>query len=149
MCVCLKRSSFNHQARRHRLSSERGFTLIEIVVALAILALAVPILFNLISDNIKRIGFATSTANAELMAQSLLATVGVEIPLHEANMAGDFSDNFRWQLHISPWGDPTERKRWPIKAYEVSTEIFWPDGEHGRSIALTTLRLAPKEPGND
>src|SRR6476646_6335819 len=117
MFVCCK-DIFIYQARRRRLSSEAGFTLIEIVVALAILALAAPILFNLISDSINRIGFATSTAKAELLAQSLLATVGVEIPLHEANLAGDFSGNFRWQLRMSPWGDPADRKRWPIKAYE-------------------------------
>ena len=55
-------------------------------------------------------------------------------------------DGSHWRVRVEPYGDAADRRAWPVGAYLVSAEIAWHDGVHERSVALTTLRLGPKEP---
>ncbi len=65
--------------------------------------------------------------------------------IRHGDTEGAFSDGFHWRLKAKPYGDAVERQEWPIDAYTVSAEVSWNDGFSERSVALTTLRLAPKE----
>jgi general secretion pathway protein I len=125
---------------------EAGFTLLEIVAALAILSLSLSVLFGLLSDGLRRTGQAGAVAEATSHAQSLLARVGTELPIQSGVTLGEFSNGVRWRLQMEPYGDAAERRAWPVDAYAISAEVAWGDGRDGRSVALTTLRLAPKEP---
>lgn len=129
----------------HRSDKEAGFTLPEIVVALAILALSLSPLFGLLSDALRRTGQAEAMAEAGSLAQSLLARVGTELPILPGTTTGEFANGIRWRLQMDPYGDAGDRGAWPVAAYTISAEIAWADGVHERSVALSTLRLAPKE----
>jgi hypothetical protein len=59
---------------------------------------------------------------------------------------GQADNGFRWQVHIEPYGDGTDRREGTIAAHQVLAEVLWRDGVEERSLALTTLRLGPKEP---
>jgi general secretion pathway protein I len=84
-------------------------------------------------------------AEAGSLAQSLLAKVGTELPVQQGQTAGELADGLRWRLRMEPYGDSVDRQQWPLGAFTVSAEVTW--GDHGQehSVALTTLRLAPKE----
>lgn len=127
-------------------SKEAGFALLEVLVALAILALTLSVLVGVLSDGVGRARQAEALAEAGLRARSLLARVGTEIPLRQGLTTGQFANGLRWQLRIEVYGDATERRAWPVGAYSVSAEIVWHDGVRERSAVLTTLRLGPKEP---
>lgn len=133
------------QTTRTRIGREGGFTLPEILAALAILALSLSVLFGLLSDGLRRTGRAEATAEAGALAQSLLARVGTELPIEPGLTTGEFPNGLRWRLHMEPYGDGGDRQAWPVAAHVVSAEVAWGDGEQRRSVALTTLRLALKE----
>jgi general secretion pathway protein I len=126
--------------------TEAGFTLLEVVAALAILALLLGVLLGLLSDGLRRTGQAEAMAEAGSLAQSLLARVGTELPIQPGVTAGEFQNGARWRLQMEPYGDAADRRAWPVDAYTVSAEIAWGDRTHEQSVVLTTLRLAPKEP---
>jgi general secretion pathway protein I len=130
---------------RRGIKTEAGFALIEVIAALAILALSLGVLLSAISDGIWRTGQAERMAEAGSLAQSLLAKVGTEVPVQQGQTAGELADGFRWRLRMEPYGDTVDRQQWPLDAFAVSAEVSW--GDHGQehSVALTTLRLAPKE----
>jgi general secretion pathway protein I len=131
--------------------TEAGFALIEVIAALAILALSLGVLLSVISDGIRRTGQAEKMAEASSLAQSLLAKVGTELPVQQGDMTGELADGFRWRLRMEPYGDSVDRQQWPLGVFTVSAEVTWGDagiwGDHGQahSVAVTTLRLAPKE----
>ena len=124
---------------------EAGFTVIEIIVALAILALSLSVLFGVISDGLLRTNQAAKMEQAVSLAQSLLAKVGTELPVRQGLVAGEFAEGFRWNLRLEPYDDIVDPQQWPLGAYKVSAEIFWGDRLREDSITVNTLRLGPKE----
>jgi general secretion pathway protein I len=128
-----------------RQDQEAGFTLPEIVAALAILTLSLSVLLGLISDGLRRTSRAETLAEASTQAQSLLARVGTELPLRPGTTTGELANGFRWRLEIEPYGDAADRRSWPVAARTVTATIAWGDGLQERTVVLTTLRLGSKE----
>jgi general secretion pathway protein I len=129
--------------RRSR--GQAGFTLVEIIVALAILALCLSVLLSTISDALWRTSAGEAQAEAASMARSLLAQAGGTVPLRDGEAAGQLDNGFRWRLRMEGYGDGVDRQVLPVRAYRVTAEVFWNDARREQSIALTTLRLGPNE----
>jgi general secretion pathway protein I len=129
---------------RH-VSEEAGFTLIEVIVAIAILSTGLGILLSTMSHSLQQVAQAEKMAEAGSLAQSLIAGVGTELPFREGESGGQFPNGYRWHLAMHQYGDPKERDVWPVGAYTISAEITWADGPHLRFYSLSTLRLGPKE----
>src|SRR5690606_343726 len=88
-------------------ASQRGYTLIEVIVAFALLALGLTLLLGTLSGSTRQVRWAADAGRATLHAQSLLDTVGIIKPLQPGQRTGDFDDGrYRWVLSISPWQDP-------------------------------------------
>jgi general secretion pathway protein I len=109
---------------------ERGFTLIEVLAALVILALSLGALLRLVSGGLGGLGAAEDYTTASLLAESWLEGLGVERALLEGEETGAFDER----------GEPSD---WPVRAYEVQLTVLWDEGIGQRSIVLLTLRLAP------
>jgi general secretion pathway protein I len=122
----------------------RGFTLLEILVALAILAVSIGVLTASFSMSVD----GTRTARRELdvaaAAQSVLARVGADIPVRAGALSGSAGEGLRWQINIAPYGDPNASPGLLVAAFEVSLEIQWEEDGRSRALTVKTLRLAPK-----
>jgi prepilin-type N-terminal cleavage/methylation domain-containing protein len=124
---------------------DEGFTLVEVVVAIAILALVAGVIFRANSDSVRNIERADALANGSAIAQSLIAEIGAEIPLREGEVRGQSSNGLAWRVRMERYGDPTNRAQWPLAAYTVTAEVTLPDAADGQPVTLRTLRLGPKE----
>jgi general secretion pathway protein I len=124
---------------------QAGFSLIEILTALAILSFSLAVLMPALANNL-RIGDTVRTQSiARLHIQSLLAEIGVTKPLEPGEQSGDYGDGTSWGLQIEPYGSEAEQARWPVAAYRVTATVSWPArGERMRFLTLTTLRAGPK-----
>jgi general secretion pathway protein I len=123
----------------------RGFTLVEVIVAMAILSLTLAVLLNVITNAIRQSGDGEKLAQAGALAQSLLAKLGTELPIRETRDSGQSPNGLRWRLSLQRFGDVADQRQWPVGAYRVSVEIHWGEGGRERLLGLTSLRLAPKE----
>jgi general secretion pathway protein I len=134
--VCRKRSLADQ-------SDEAGFTLVEVIVALAMLSVGLTVLLGMISSGIGRTGTAERTAEAASLAQSLLAEAGTELAVGAEERNGTFPHGYRWHLMMQPYRtrDDAERR---IQLYRVAAQVDWGEGTDRRSFALSTLRLGPK-----
>ena len=92
------RSSDRHAKRR-----QRGFSLLEILVAFSILALSLGVLMQIFSGSLRNADVTRDQAQAVALAQSLLASAGVETTLAPGESAGVLDDKFRWLLRVSPF----------------------------------------------
>lgn len=127
---------------------ERGYSLIEVIVAFALLALALTLLLGTLSGATRQVRWSGDAGRAALHAQSLLDQVGVGEPLRPGQRDGEFDDGrYRWTLAVTPWTDPAlppaiANDPAALRLYAVTLSVQWGDGRPGEQLQLRTLRLA-------
>jgi general secretion pathway protein I len=123
-----------------------GFTLLEVVVALAIAGLGLVGLFQAGSTGLVTADTAARTEEAVERAQSHLAAIGRDAALNAGQFTDDDGGGYRWRLSVRP----VESRQMPgtdggsatsTTLYAVEVEISWRDAGHKRSVVLRTLRL--------
>lgn len=129
---------------------QRGFTLIEVVVAFALLALALTFLLGSLSGAARQVRIASDSSRATLHAQSLLAQLGVGETLQPGRRQGDFeAGRYRWALEIAPYADPlkqaaaTDNPSAPRLLW-LRLSVEW-GAAPGQQLQWQTLRLAPAD----
>ncbi len=119
-----------------------GFTLLEVVVAVAILALTLGAVMRVFSASLRGLAAAERHTVAALHAQSKLAEIGVEEPLAAGDASGAFERGYRWRSQVRDYSEPDldTAAGSGMRAYEVTVSVTW---EGGGEVTLSTLRLAP------
>jgi general secretion pathway protein I len=129
-----------------------GFTLLEILVAFTILAMALGVLMQIFSRGVNGAILSDRYARASTLAESKLASAGIEEPLKEGSSNGKFDDDFAWTLNVRPYEDPSldalpggVAPIMNVQLFEVELSvIFTTDDQRERRVVLTSLQLAPK-----
>jgi general secretion pathway protein I len=125
--------------RRHPdRGSINGFTLLEVLVALVIFALAFGVLAQIMQTGLRQSGAARSIAAATLLAQSELARVGPEIPLQPGRVDGETEDGVHWRTEVELIDWPSEHQS--LATYEVQVTVTWGPAPADQ-LTLTTLRI--------
>ena len=140
-----------HAAGRHnRMIQAEGFTLMEVLLALGILALALPILLGLRNWDLDLHARAHELTAATLLAQEKL----LESELSKAVAIGETSGDFQGTpLGFQSLGDVTNRApnyRWkrivsptPLTSVrEVKIQVFWPRGTTDEVVEVSTYVIA-------
>jgi general secretion pathway protein I len=123
-----------------------GFTLLEVVVALAIAALALVGLFRAGSSGLFAVDTAARAEEAVQRAQSHLAAVGRDAALVEGDSTGDDGGGYRWALRVRPLTArqslaPDGVSSTTTTLFNVEVAISWSGRAGDRSVVLRTLRL--------
>jgi general secretion pathway protein I len=129
----------------------RGFTLLEVLIAFAILAIALVALFRAFGTGATNARLSEEYTVATLHAESILAAAGVETSLQAGASEGDLSDGYRWRVvvtRVASDGMSTGRGADAISAdplaglmYEVAVTVSWRAEGKTRSVALRSYRL--------
>lgn len=127
-----------------RSKREAGFTLVEVIVALAMLSAGLSLLLGLISNGLRQTASAQRMAGAGSLAQSLMAEVGADLAVRAEVRDGQTTDGYRWRLKMQPYDNARDSQEGTVGLFSVSAEIEWEEGDERRAYALTTLRLGPK-----
>jgi general secretion pathway protein I len=118
-----------------------GFTLIEMLIALAILAITFGFAFRAFSGGIYWLDRDGTEQRAILLARSQLARIGHDIPLVDGETDGRAADGLAWKIAISPYGSAVGG----LLGHQVAVRVGWRDGREERQIQLQTLRLGPAD----
>lgn len=126
---------------------QAGFSLLEVLVAFAILGISLGALLQAFATGLRNAGVADEYSRATLYAESILAAIGRETPLGEGDRSGPIDDRFSWRSSVTPYlDDMPDPEKTKVRAYRVGVEVFWNGASQARSVTLETLRLAPAEP---
>jgi len=78
----------------------RGFTLIEVLAAIALLAIAFAIGLGALGKSAHNAARSAALDTAVERAQSLLSEQGLQAPLKDETRSGTFADGMRWTLKV-------------------------------------------------
>lgn len=124
----------------------RGFSLLEVLVAFIILSLVLGVLMRIFSGALGNIGAAEQYSRAVAIAESKLATMGVEASLEEGESGGEADGGYAWQATVQRFdaGTPTlDNAVQGLGLYRVEVVVSWGgDATPPRRLRLLTLRTA-------
>jgi general secretion pathway protein I len=129
---------------------QRGFSLLEILVAFSILALSLGVMMQIFSDAARNAGLAHDQAQATELARTLVSVAAAELPQTTGERNGT-ENRFRWALRMEPYGaDDAGQAAQPVspatlELWQITARVTWP-GPPERSVALTTLRTRLRSP---
>lgn len=129
------------------LRAARGFTLIEVIVAFAVLALALTLLLGTLSGAARQVRWADDAGRAALHAQSLLDQTGVGEALQPGQREGEFEEGrYRWSMQVEPWRDPGAQDVALVdpgapQLMQLTLAVQWGEGAPRQQLQLQSLRL--------
>ena len=139
--------------KRSRARRQRGFSLLEVLVAFVILALVVTALFRLFSGALVNASAADDYTHAVLVAESVLAEAAATVPLVEATNNGTADDGrIAWTTQVTAYTPPgvspdAERvaETMPNRLFRITAAVSFAAPSGGtRSFALATTRIGPR-----
>lgn len=126
----------------HR-QSQRGFSLLEVLVAFAILAVSLGVLLGIFSRATSATIASAQYSQAATLAESLLTLAGHEIALEESAVSGETESGFSWELTMFELDLSAEfpTATLSVTAYRVNATVLWFDAGRPRRLMLSTLKL--------
>lgn len=120
--------------------AEQGFTLIEVLIALAIAVLALGAMYAVVAASINNTELSGKYAEAVSRARSHLAAIDQNTGSLAGSSEGDDGGGFRWKLLIKPLTSGPGS----LTLYQVIVAVSWHQGKEMREVDLETRRLAAK-----
>lgn len=131
-------------------ASPRGFTLLEVIVALAILSVSAAVLMRIFASSSSIASVSDHYYEAVQIAETQMARLLAEDHL-STSRSGRVGEQFRWRAKISRYdpdiNNPLFKKQRFIddpeviyNPYHYEVEVFW-GNNHKRSVRLSTIQL--------
>ena len=122
--------------------NEKGFSLLEVIVALAIMAGGFLAVLNLFSGSVRSVDFSGQYLKAVTLANSKMNELEI-LNFAVDDQTGIFKneENYRWQLDIAPYDSDLNDEKSNIQLQKVLLRVLWNDNGNPRKVELATLRL--------
>ena len=120
-----------------------GYTLIEVLVAFMILALALTVLLRIFSSGLRNVSVSSEYAQAVLVAETQLAMAGITTGLQPGETHGSDGGKFNWTRVVTnyePFTVDYERSS-EVPAYYITVTVEWPHAGRVRQVNLSSVRL--------
>ncbi|MEZ5572078.1 MAG: prepilin-type N-terminal cleavage/methylation domain-containing protein [Halioglobus sp.] len=114
-----------------------GFSLLEMVVALLILALALGTLYRAASGATRNVRIDERYAYGVELASSLLADNGM-VPNSGVNISGETSSGFHWYVKTQAVAIG-QNSMWKDLLHEIEVGVSWVDGQKQREVVLNSV----------
>jgi general secretion pathway protein I len=129
--------------------SQRGFTLVEVIVAIVIAALAFSALAGVFASGTRGASSMSELARASTLAQSLVNAAGIDKPLVDGVESGTSADGLNWSVTVSDESSETDDGliKPALVLKRITARVSVPNQaqpERARSFELSSLRAAPR-----
>ncbi len=130
------------------MKGKKGFTLIEIVVAMAILGSGLVLVLELFGGGLRLGRTSEEYTRAVGLARMKLEEVSLAKSLEEGIQEGEFERNYHWTVEVRR-ADllPTRETTYdpPANLFWIRVDVSWKSGLQDKSTTLETYRVFKKE----
>ena len=123
---------------------ETGFTLLEVLVATLILAIALTVILQLFSGGLNQARRAGDYTRAVWHARAKMEEMLLAQPRGNTVDQGQFEDGYQWATAIVPAEDISSRPEGP-RPYSVKVTVSWEVLGRTKQVALETIALGVPE----
>ncbi len=120
-----------------------GFTLLEVLVSLAIMAIAVTIVLQLFSASLRAVTRSGEMTSAVVRGDSRIREILAEPSLAETTWSEMTEDGYRLDVAVSEVMQ-ARTDNLPVKLMEVALTIRWTEGRKEKSLHLKTMKMVDK-----
>ncbi len=136
-----------------RIRTETGFSLLEVLVAMAILGIGLGISMQLFSGSLRAVQKSGQYTDAVFLARHKMEEWLLKNPIEEGWENGDFTgdfSNFSWNVEVKPYpgadefikGKLNEDSQVLLKTMQIKVNVNWQEGEKEYKVSLVTLRIS-------
>ena len=127
----------------------QGYTLIEVLVAMAILAMSLAVLFRIFSTGLLNVDVSADYARAVIVAEAQLAAAGLDVELRQGQTEGAVNELFHWMRTVENYvlAGQSDDQEMPVSAFLVTVAVEWQHRGRTRQVSLNSIRLAPDADG--
>lgn len=128
-----------------RLKTQNGFTLLEVVVAMAIVGLGVVTLLEIFSLGLRLATRSSTKTEAIVYSRQVMDEVLIRREIQEGGEEGSLGEGHRWSLQVEPLREESEflPSGWELK--EITLQMQYREGEREKEVEMRTLRLVKKK----
>jgi len=122
-----------HMARRGAAAGRRGFTMVEVLVSMVLMAVILPVAMQGISLALHTAAVARQRSLAASLAGTQMADLITDNVWDQPSMQGDFPDepDYRWTAELTEWSGTTVQ--------QLEVDVVWVSRSRERSVTLETL----------
>jgi prepilin-type N-terminal cleavage/methylation domain-containing protein len=129
----------------------KGFTLIEVVIALAILGVSLVAIIELFSGGLRLGRMSKEYTTAVNYARMKMEEISLKEQVEEGVEEGKFDDTFRWEtglkkVDIFPVEADKDFKP-PTEFFHVKVNVTWKSGSMERSTTIESYKMIKHEEG--
>jgi type II secretion system protein I len=125
------------------INGDVGFTLLEVLVALSIIAIAIVLILQLYSSNLRAVSISGDTSAAAVRGDSRMREILAEASLAETSWREITEDGYGIEVSIAEvLKERTDNLS--IKMMEVNLTVRWREGMKERSLYLRAQKLVDK-----
>jgi general secretion pathway protein I len=123
-------------------SSNRGFTLIETLVAISILAISLVVILQLFSGGLKSSKLSDEYTRGIFYAKEKMDEILLAEELTEGVINGKVDDDFRWRAEALPLDiEETKDLKLPFRAFNINVDVIWDAGGRDKHFTISAIKL--------
>ncbi len=140
---------------KFQIRNSSGFTLLEIMVALAVLATGIVTVLELFGGSLRLGGKASQRTQAVIYAQNVMERVLATERLEDGQKSGEFPGGYRWEARVQEVRPPEdegsrlsnrEQATDFFHLKEIEVGVFWSEGVGQQSYLLRSMRAQADQP---
>ena len=127
--------------------ADKGFTLMEIMVAVAILGIALTVILELFAGGLRLGRKSEEYSRAVFYGRQLLEELCLKKnfpgPVEEGVFTGS---DYRWRYEVAPvcLVDNDQEKKFPLNIFKIKVFVFWPSGGKEKNLVFETIKTVAK-----
>ena len=124
---------------------QNGFTLLEVVVAMAIVGLGVVALLEIFSLGLRLGSRSAARTEAVAFGRQVMDEALIRRALSAGEEGGSFGADHRWRLQVRPLRDEAQLAPMGLDVNEITVLMRYRDGDREKQLEMKTLRVLKKK----